>query len=178
MVEYRGSQLIPPPPPPKKNNLQNDRIQEMEIFTCLKQGSVHNLIKEGKFENYSLLSDFFGQLPSVLSHLNSANVIHRDVKPANILYTFLPNGHCEFQLADFGLSNTIYDAWSLVGMEQFIAPELLLPWSNKQVQTHKMDLSIAPCDDLSNRLTKQGLLSLCQILISPSTTTPASHYSL
>jgi len=40
-------------------------------------------------------------------------------------------------------------------------------------------LPSATCGHLvSNRLTKQGLLSLCQILISPSTTTPASHYSL
>jgi serine/threonine protein kinase len=64
------------------------------------------------------------QLVSALAYLHASGVIHRDVKPENILY----NDAGVFKLADFGLSirpppeNPL--ACSYVGTTEFIAPEM------------------------------------------------------
>ena len=66
----------------------------------------------------------FKQISSALYYLKSKGIIHRDIKPDNILLT--PSGH--IKLIDFGLSlstNLAKADYRRVGTPGFIAPEVL-----------------------------------------------------
>ncbi|POS68914.1 G2-specific protein kinase nim-1 [Diaporthe helianthi] len=54
----------------------------------------------------------------------SMDMVHRDVKPDNILYTHGPNGEIIFKLADFGLCNHSAFAQSQAGTPLYMAPEV------------------------------------------------------
>jgi serine/threonine protein kinase len=64
-----------------------------------------------------------GQMLSALDYLASENLIHRDVKPDNVLYSLL-NGRYLFQLADFGLAHHRSLATTFCGTGYYQAPEL------------------------------------------------------
>eukprot|EP00930_Biecheleria_cincta_P074902 TRINITY_DN620_c0_g4_i1.p1 TRINITY_DN620_c0_g4~~TRINITY_DN620_c0_g4_i1.p1 ORF type:complete len:712 (+),score=103.70 TRINITY_DN620_c0_g4_i1:199-2334(+) len=69
---------------------------------------------------------------SALSHIHQAGIIHRDVKPENILMT----SDCRPVLADFGIAVHVDDTMglnSLKGSPGYMAPELLrgLPYGTK-----------------------------------------------
>jgi serine/threonine protein kinase len=69
-------------------------------------------------------------------------MIHRDVKPANILYSILSDGVYQFQLADFGLCNHQADAgtWD-VGTMAFMAPEMVRQTRDQQInQSPKVEV--------------------------------------
>ena len=57
-------------------------------------------------------------LSSALEHLHAQGLIHRDIKPGNIIFI---NGQAK--LADIGLVTTIRDSVSFVGSPGYIAPE-------------------------------------------------------
>ena len=66
----------------------------------------------------------FKQISSVLHYLKSKSIIHRDIKPDNVLLT--PTGH--IKVIDFGLSiseNSDKKDFRRVGTPGFIAPEVI-----------------------------------------------------
>ncbi|KAH7175620.1 calcium/calmodulin-dependent protein kinase [Dactylonectria macrodidyma] len=111
----------------------------LEIFMDVKSGNVLHLIRAGHFtKEPSSVKPFLHQMLQALDYLVSKSIIHRDVKPENILYTSLQEGAYLYQLADFGLANIVGDAQSRVGTGPYMAPEL--EHSSSLPQTPKMDV--------------------------------------
>lgn len=106
---------------------------------ALKEGSVGDLICADLFMRHPESADpLLHQMLQALDYLAHNSIVHRDVKPPNILYTSLPAGGYTFQLADFGLCNIITDARTYAGSSLFMAPEVL---NNPGVQqTSKVDV--------------------------------------
>ncbi|KAM6521369.1 MAP kinase kinase kinase kinase activity [Fusarium solani] len=73
-----------------------------------------------------------------LDCLANEGMIHRDVKPENILFTPLSSGDYLYQLADFGLANMAANAQTYAGTEPYMAPEVCS--GSGQPQTAKMDI--------------------------------------
>ena len=106
---------------------------------ALKEGNVNAMIREGLFKkNGQITKSLLKQMLRALDYLAYHNAVHRDVKPANILYTSLPDDRYRFQLADFGLCNMLTEARSFVGSPLFMAPDISL---NQGIQqTSKVDV--------------------------------------
>ncbi|KAL2368357.1 hypothetical protein RJ035_002643 [Blastomyces gilchristii] len=114
---------------------------ELWIFTALKAGGVDNLIDQKYFDqNPGGVNELLGQMLQALDYLAYNRVIHRDVKPANILYTPLESAqsHFLYQLTDFGLCNSTDAARSNVGSPMYQAPEVQSP--GRDMQTCKVDV--------------------------------------
>lgn len=113
----------------------------------LYSGSVEDLLedKPNLREGQWFLMKVFQQMLKALTYIASIGIIHRDVKPANILYTMLdPAGslgvaeNFRFVLSDFGLSKEQVQARTLYkGSPLFMAPEMRIPGVS---QTEKVDI--------------------------------------
>ncbi|EFY84639.1 calcium/calmodulin-dependent protein kinase [Metarhizium acridum CQMa 102] len=113
--------------------------QHLEIFMEIKAGNVEDLVRGGVFiTEPASASLLFHHLLQALDYLASLEIIHRDVKPENILYTPLPDGSRLYQLADFGLANIVADAQTFAGSGIYMAPEL--DNGPQWPQTPKMDV--------------------------------------
>ncbi|OAX83523.1 STE/STE11 protein kinase [Emergomyces africanus] len=113
--------------------------ENLEIFMPLKEGSLQALMLQDHFkENAGLLRCLLHHMLQALDYLTFRGIVHRDVKPENILYTSLPENQYCFQLADFGACNSLVNASSYAGSPFYMAPEVL---ENKGIaQTSKVDV--------------------------------------
>ncbi|KAM3501324.1 hypothetical protein MY11210_009389 [Beauveria gryllotalpidicola] len=113
--------------------------KHLDIIMELKPGSVEDLIRDDFFTREpTLASPLLHQMLQALDYLAGEGIIHRDVKPENILYMPLPAGSYVYQLADFGLANIVADAQTFAGSRIYMAPEL--DYNPEAPQTPKMDV--------------------------------------
>ncbi|KAF2179939.1 kinase-like protein [Zopfia rhizophila CBS 207.26] len=106
---------------------------KVEIFMGLKEGTLESLIESG---SYPVPDAVFHQMLQALDCLALNDIVHRDVKPANILYVTRPDSQYQFQLGDFGLCNRSVSAHTFVGSPLYMAPEFY----QQGEQTYKVDV--------------------------------------
>jgi serine/threonine protein kinase len=108
----------------------------VEIFMGLKEGTLESLVDGGAGLSTSIANLVFLQMLQALDCLAWNGIVHRDVKPENILYVSQPGGQYQFQLGDFGLCNRVVDATTFAGSRLYMAPEMF----QKGDQTSKLDV--------------------------------------
>lgn len=108
---------------------------KVEIFMGLKEGTLESLIESGA-DASAIADSAFPQMLQALDCIAWKGIVHRDVKPENILYISQPDGQYQFQLGDFGLCNRIADAATFAGSQLYMPPEMF----QGGVQTHKVDI--------------------------------------
>ncbi|KAJ5350118.1 hypothetical protein N7541_007845 [Penicillium brevicompactum] len=108
-----------------------------EIFMGLKDGNLASLLLGGYLQSpLDIADDILSHMLQALKFLAEKKIIHRDVKPENILFTLSSNGKYHFQLGDFGLCSRINHARSFVGTPWYRAPEV----TERGIQSPKMDV--------------------------------------
>ncbi|KAK4150804.1 hypothetical protein C8A00DRAFT_17725 [Chaetomidium leptoderma] len=108
-----------------------------EILMPLMEGNLRTLVEQvAGLDEHALSAVVLSQMLLALQCIESHNIIHRDVKPENILWEYDSTGDYRFCLGDFGLSNMQDLAKSAAGTEPFMAPEVYY----MQLQTTKVDI--------------------------------------
>jgi len=102
----------------------------------LKEGSSELLIESGGAIPESVANAVLFHMLQAIDCLANKGIVHRDVKPANILYVSQPDGQYQFQLGDFGLCNRAISAATFAGSPLYMAPELF----HQGGQTSRVDV--------------------------------------
>uniref|UniRef100_A0AC34Q2M4 Protein kinase domain-containing protein n=1 Tax=Panagrolaimus sp. JU765 TaxID=591449 RepID=A0AC34Q2M4_9BILA len=93
------------------------------VFEYAMKGDLFELIKRYGKLSEPAAARIIHQISSALSYLHSRKVVHRDVKPENIL---LGSEYC-VKLTDFGLACTVTGPlYRICGTPTYVAPEILL----------------------------------------------------
>lgn len=93
-------------------------------------GTLADLIKSKGRLPEAMVQHFGQQLVQGLEILHSQNIVHGDLKPANILLSIPPVGSCrnvKLKIADFGFSQRLNESYAtgIKGSPLYMAPEVL-----------------------------------------------------
>lgn len=144
--------------------------------------SLRNVLKEhGPFTAQETVEIGYA-LASALAHLHDHQLVHRDVKPSNIIFV---DG--AVRLADIGLISRIDEARSFVGTEGYIPPQ---GPGNPSADCYSLGKVLyelvtgndrmawpEPCADLSSRADREGILELNAILHRACSPDPTQRYT-
>ncbi|WFC95174.1 mitogen-activated protein kinase [Malassezia brasiliensis] len=75
-------------------------FNEVYLYEELMEADLHAIIRSGQPLSDAHFQSFIYQTLCGLKYIHSANVLHRDLKPGNLLV----NADCELKICDFGLS--------------------------------------------------------------------------
>lgn len=98
--------------------------EEIYLVTDLMATDLHTLLNTKKLDN-QFTEYFLYQIMRGLKYVHSAGVVHRDLKPGNILV----NENCDLKICDFGLARMQEkDMTGYVATRFYRAPEIMLTW--------------------------------------------------
>ncbi|KAJ2916303.1 hypothetical protein MD484_g4122, partial [Candolleomyces efflorescens] len=117
----------------------NNNFDEVYLYEELMEADLHAIIRSGQPLTDAHFQSFIYQTLCGLKYIHSANVLHRDLKPGNLLV----NADCELKICDFGLargytpgSGTSRAAGNQGFMTEYVAtrwyraPEIMLSFAN------------------------------------------------
>lgn len=108
-------------------------FNEIYIYEELMECDLHQIIRSKQPLTDSHYQSFIYQILTGLKYVHSAGVLHRDLKPGNLLV----NADCEVKICDFGLARG-FDEYSqevnalteYVATRWYRAPEIMLSFKN------------------------------------------------
>ncbi len=95
------------------------------VLELLEGGSLRGLLDRGERLTTAQAASVGRQVAAALAHAHARGLVHRDVKPANLLF----DEHGEVRVADFGLARALAEAsWTepagaVMGTARYAAPE-------------------------------------------------------
>src|SRR2546430_17709545 len=88
--------------------------------------SLHQMLKDPKRIAFHTAADIAAQVAEALEHAHKFSIVHRDVKPANVVVA--PSGRAK--LTDFGVAfipaSNVTQTGSALGSPRYMAPEQVL----------------------------------------------------
>ncbi|KAI8587953.1 kinase-like domain-containing protein [Geranomyces variabilis] len=104
---------------------------EVYIVQELMEADLHQIIRSEQPLTDGHFQYFVYQICRGLKYIHSANVLHRDLKPGNLLV----NSDCELKICDFGLARGLSDAQTgfmteYVATRWYRAPEIMLSFKS------------------------------------------------
>jgi len=104
-----------------------DFFQEIYMITELMQSDLHKIIVSPQHLSQDHIKVFLYQILRGVKYLHSAKIIHRDIKPGNLLV----NSNCVLKICDFGLARVEEEDCSKhmtqeVVTQYYRAPEILM----------------------------------------------------
>ncbi|KAJ3561800.1 hypothetical protein NP233_g9974 [Leucocoprinus birnbaumii] len=105
-------------------------FNEIYLFMEPMEADLHQIIKSGQSLTNEHVQYFIYQILRGMKYIHSASVIHRDLKPGNLLV----NADCELKICDFGLSrgfnstpdDNAHHLTEYVATRWYRAPEIML----------------------------------------------------
>ncbi|CAF3471161.1 unnamed protein product [Rotaria sp. Silwood1] len=86
-----------------QNVLRADNDRDIYLVFEFMEADLHNVIRKGNILKDTHKRYVMYQLLKAMKYLHSANVIHRDMKPSNVLI----NQQCRVKICDFGLARSL-----------------------------------------------------------------------
>jgi Protein kinase domain len=102
------------------------------VMEYVPDGSLSDAIRPGPAQKLALplvatrATDLIGQMAAALQYTHDRGVVHRDVKPGNMLVRRTPDGGWQLLLADFGIARAMQEATQrtqVTGTFAYMAPE-------------------------------------------------------
>jgi len=135
-----------------------DSFGDVIFVTDLMEADLRDILNSNQPLTDQHVQYFMYQLLLALQYIHSADVLHRDMKPENILL----NCDCELKLCDFGLARGIdFDldptmSTNYVQTRWYRAPELLLNNSTVSKETDMWSVGCIFAELLTRRVLFQG----------------------
>ena len=107
-------------------------FNEIYLVQELMEADLHQIIRSEQPLTEAHYQYFVYQTCRGLKYIHSANVLHRDLKPGNLLV----NADCELKICDFGLARGLSDKEDAGFMTEYVAtrwyraPEIMLAYRN------------------------------------------------
>ena len=122
----------------------------MEIYFAFVEGRpLRDIIKEGAIPSMDRARRWFTQVAAALEHAHGRGIVHRDVKPENIIVS---DDDANALLVDFGIALTADDVRKLTGSGYVIGtPAYMSPKQRQRRQTRRSDPT---CIHWASRFTK------------------------
>ncbi|XP_069508068.1 serine/threonine-protein kinase NLK2-like isoform X1 [Ambystoma mexicanum] len=156
---------------------QIDCFEEIYVITELMQSDLHKVIVSPQALSSDHIKVFLYQILRGLKYLHSAGVLHRDIKPGNLLV----NSNCVLKICDFGLARVEEPDESQhmtqeVVTQYYRAPEILM---GSRHYTSSIDIWSVGCifaELLGRRILFQAQSPIQQLdLITDLLGTPPLH---
>ena len=107
------------------------------ILEFCEGGNLYEFLDENKLSEFQVIYIMF-QILSAMNYCHNMNILHRDLKPDNILIKKSENGLCKVKICDFGTSYIFKKGEKqkeAIGTLNYMAPEVL-----KEKYNQKCDL--------------------------------------